>query len=266
MNAVTAVETLTTRARSRAEDYMSGHPGAYIDTAYWVNGDRTFAYWLSQPVEESADRYATMTSLAHYILEEAYKVQRDLDHAEALTSGLYYPTPAPVEEHPEDAEIRAAFPGALPDDKLRKLRELVQERNALRAQVNAPIEVSDPRLTPAWVKAAQEADAAGYCSEYDRIAGAVGFPTRDELRERGDIEDPTWEVEVYVDFEWTETHTDRQLVTYIVQAGNSSQAVDEARDAFNSESENDTFERAEISNSGEGQSTTWDYAYNADRV
>lgn len=48
-----------------------------------------------------------------------------------------------------------------------------------------PIDASDVAYLPLWVAAAVKAEEDGYPSHYDRIAEAVGGPTRDDLAEAG---------------------------------------------------------------------------------
>lgn len=40
----------------------------------------------------------------------------------------------------------------------------------------------DPRMLPLFAKAAEAADKAGYCNEYDTIAAVVGAPSRAEIK------------------------------------------------------------------------------------
>lgn len=86
-----------------------------------------------------------------------------------------------------------------------------------RLQVEATREFSDydERLRPMFYKVARVADAAGYCSEYDRIAGAVGAPDRDEML------NATYYVEVPV----TVTFTIHQTVEVEARSEESAQQV-----------------------------------------
>lgn len=55
---------------------------------------------------------------------------------------------------------------------------------SIEAQVES-LDGSDLQYLPIMVRAAVEADRAGYCHVYDEIASSVGAPTRDELKEAG---------------------------------------------------------------------------------
>lgn len=50
-----------------------------------------------------------------------------------------------------------------------------------------------PALLPLFAKAAKAANEAGYCSEYDSIAAAIGAPSREEIRLQTSA---TWTVKV----------------------------------------------------------------------
>jgi len=56
-----------------------------------------------------------------------------------------------------------------------RIAELEQANRDLR---NADIEGDDPRLASFWDKAQRIAEHAGFCAEFDRIADALGGPTR----------------------------------------------------------------------------------------
>lgn len=172
-------------------------------------------------------------SLREYDAWRAYVGAQHTDAEQPLQEwerALVEPTPEP--ESPVDAEIRVAFPGAIPDDKLAKLRALVTERNELRAKLaeqSAEIDLSDKRLWPAFGKVAAAADEAGYCAEYDRMSEAGGFPTREELREAGLIPAKEYTANVYVDVDVSFT-TRVRVTTPSFEAANYDDAVDEARE------------------------------------
>jgi len=177
------------------------------------------------------DRRDSISSdLAEYDAWRAYVART---HAVAVENQQSIPeevTPTPEDD--VDTEIRAAFPGAIPDDKLGKLRALVTERNELRAKLaeqSAEIDLSDKRLWPAFGKVAAAADEAGYCAEYDRMSEAGGFPTREELREAGLIPAKEYTATVYVDVDVSFT-TRIRVITPSFEAANYDDAVDEARE------------------------------------
>lgn len=104
--------------------------------------------------------------------------------------------------------------------ELARLREQNAQLNAQlsHAQVG-DIDISDPRLTHIWIAAAKAANTLNQCSEYDRTAGMLGIPTRDELREQG-LLSQTYDVEVRVELStW---------ITVQVQATDERNAIDEA--------------------------------------
>ena len=83
--------------------------------------------------------------------------------------------------------------------KAAKLRALIQGRAAaeraaeqLRAELDrlrhAPVPADDPRVRHIWIAAARVAEDEDYCSQYDRIVELAGGPTRDELRDAGDLD------------------------------------------------------------------------------
>jgi hypothetical protein len=64
-------------------------------------------------------------------------------------------------------------------------RDLTDEPTTVTAYAEESLSASDVRHLPLWLAAAQNADEAGYCEVYDRIASEVGGPTRHDLREAG---------------------------------------------------------------------------------
>jgi hypothetical protein len=129
---------------------------------------------------------------------------------------------APVEGAPFDQDTEAALRqaemlGATADqrNKLRAIvtaritaeRELATAREAL-ARAEAPItDAQDRRIWPVLGQAATEADRQGYCSTYEQIAGAVGMPDRDTLKDLGFAQGKAvpGRVEVYLHYSvWVE--------------------------------------------------------------
>lgn len=137
-------------------------------------------------------------------------------------------------------------------DQRHKLRAIVEAEHTARAEVTQlrqqlaaqsvqlealqqPLTTDDRRVWDIFGKAAAEADRQGYCSVYDQISAAVGIPNRDELREAGYLESPTWDVEFRV--------TSSAYVTVTVNAANYDEAARNARNEF---SENDLLELADF--------------------
>lgn len=89
------------------------------------------------------------------------------------------------------------------------------EYERLQVEANREFSDYDERLRPMFYKVARVADSAGYCSEYDRIAGAVGAPDRDEML------NATYYVEVPV----TVTFTILQTVEVAARSEESAQQV-----------------------------------------
>lgn len=159
-------------------------------------------------------------------------------HTEAIAENNHRATHAPVvnpltaEQDTQAALRQAEILGATADQR-RKLRTMVEERQAAQAEaarlaaqveemsrINAnllnereqfriaaeePIlDPSDKRVWDIFGRAAAEADEQGYCSVYDNISTNVGIPDRDALREAGYLggakKDYVFRVSVVVEF------------------------------------------------------------------
>lgn len=187
---------------------------ASIYRAEWIANESghspyaTLEAWARDNDDKENNGYTAAVRIARAIRQEAY----DID-AQVSTE----PTPTSVVEPPamtlhigEEVHDLTEF-GPVTDDKLGKLRKLVEERNAARAEV----ETLKQEQLSMWVKAAKEADARDYCSVYDGIATAAGAPTRDELREQGLL---TVDYVISVDISYRATFT--------VTADSASEAED----------------------------------------
>lgn len=254
-------ETATlTPAGERIRAYREANSGSYDGDPYrnefW--DDRNFYGWAERE-SVNDDGLTYIPSMARAIRDEAYEINEarprewelNLMDAQVPPVPTIVQSPA-VEWAVEDSEIHAAFPGPIPDDKLAKLRNLVRENKRLQAdltQAQAPISDSqDERLHPVLARAAVEADEQGYCSVYDQISNAVGFPDRNELRGLGAIEDPTWTGDLDVSFNVTVRVT--LPASYNVSARNEDTATNEIRREYDNETERDTrdhFENSDIS-------------------
>jgi hypothetical protein len=175
------------------------------------------------------------------------------------------PAPLVVPED-VDATIRAEFPGAIPDDKLAKLRTLIMENKALKAQLNgaaetlaqqadAPIDLNDKRLWPSFAKVAEAAEEEGYCNEYDRMSQRGGFPTRDELADAGLLNGTDYTAQVWVDV----TITRRMMVPFAFTARRNQDTYDIAAEEFD-DIDTETFESiADIPNGWNVENFQRDY-------
>lgn len=83
------------------------------------------------------------------------------------------------------------------------------EYERLKADAEATFSQYDERLRPMFVNAARVANAAGFCSEYDRIARAVGAPERNEI-----LAEETAEFNLSVEV----TYTMRRTITMRIEA------------------------------------------------
>lgn len=101
-----------------------------------------------------------------------------------------------VHPDPEDERENGYFHAAFVDDRIYAAERIdapapapapetvtISREEYERLQREATREFSryDERLRPMFVNAARVATAADFCHEYDRIAGAVGAPSREEL-------------------------------------------------------------------------------------
>lgn len=179
---------------------------------YFPNGERTWAgssgWWAdadsSSHIVHGSGLVARLIEAAHFENDWHDALIEDQTRSRVGTFSIGI---IPDEEDwtQIDGEIHAEFPGPIQDQKLAKLRELAKERQNLRRRVveletdrHAEItDPKDPRMLPLLVKAAQEADTQGYCSVYDQISNAVGFPTRDEMNAQGYLTH-TYDVNVQV--------------------------------------------------------------------
>ncbi len=121
-------------------------------------------------------------------------------------------------------------PGALgateaPEETIRGLRAridtLLEERGRLNQNISRleceEVPPNDSRVRHIWVAAARAADEENFCGEYDRLAEALGVPTRDDLREAGELDS---------------TYTVRTLVTIEVNLEVETSSEDAAIDAI----------------------------------
>lgn len=157
----------------------------------------------------------------------------EVRHAEAVVEGRWYvydnsewpfvfvsrpgdPIVEPVTEHfgrPIEPTAPIVEVPAMTD--MGEVDRLRQEVATLRSRVT---ELSgreftryDESMRPMFLNAARVANAAGYCVEYDRIASAVGAPTRDdfdrELTRMARVRVP-FQAYVYVDVETSQGEID----------------------------------------------------------
>jgi hypothetical protein len=105
-----------------------------------------------------------------------------------------------VHPDPEDERENGYFHAAFVDDRIyaaeridasadtspanvepRTVTLSLEEYERLQREATREFSRYDARLRPMFVNAARVATAADFCHEYDRIAGAVGAPSREEL-------------------------------------------------------------------------------------
>jgi len=77
--------------------------------------------------------------------------------------------------------IDAPEPGPAPEPEPETVTISREEYERLQREATREFSRYDERLRPMFVNAARVATAADFCHEYDRIAGAVGAPSREEL-------------------------------------------------------------------------------------
>lgn len=226
---------------------------------YFPNGDHSWAgsrdWWASPDsrilVASGSGLTARLIEVAHFENDwhDALIENQTRERVGTFSIGII-----PEEEDwtQIDGEIHAEFPGPIQDQKLAKLRELAKERQNLRRRVveleterHAEImDPKDPRMAPLLAKAAKEADTQGYCSVYDQISNAVGFPTRPELAAHGYLTS-TYDVEVRIELE-------PQFVTVQVEAASSLDAKEEVMRNWSAS------DLAEYLGSDEPTFTRWD--------
>lgn len=228
---------------------------------YFPNGDHSWAgsrsWWAmadsSRTVSNGGGLTARFIEAAHFENDWHDALKEDAEHSNPFTSSIGIIPDEPEEDWTQiDGEIHAEFSGPIQDQKLAKLRELAKERQNLRRRVveleterHAEItDPKDPRMAPLLAKAAKEADTQGYCSVYDQISNAVGFPTRPELAAHGYLTS-TYNVEVRIELE-------PQFVTVQVEAASSLDAKEEVMHNWSAS------DLAEYLGSDESTFTRWD--------
>lgn len=195
---------------------------------YFPNGDAGWAglrdWWGAA---DSSRSVGLGDGLAARLIEAAYFENdfRDALAEQSFRTATFPPIGEPEQDWSQiDGEIHDEFPGPIQDQKLAKLRQLALERQNLRRRVveleterHAVItDPKDPRMLPLLVAAAEEANMQGYCTVYDQISSAVGFPTREELQSLGYLT-RSYDVQVQVFF-------DSQFVTVQVEAADEEEA------------------------------------------
>lgn len=186
----------------------------------WFNADTSEAY-PAHHVEgfySQADRNRYESAAA--IRDEAYRINDEYRAVEVVESL--------ADRDARAAQAQAEVLGATADQRA-KLRQIVEERQAAQAEVTRlaaevtrlgqPItDAEDTRVLGLFASAAEEADRQGYCSTYEQIAGAVGIPGRDRLRELGALPQRRFRFEVRV----------TAYVTVDAEGDNESDAWDNA--------------------------------------
>ena len=116
---------------------------------------------------------------------------------------------------------REELEGAL----IRATAHLTTARADLVTANSAIDDGSDPRLIPFWEKARRISTHAGFCSEYDKIASALGGPQR-RLAWDG-VANVTATISLQIPISGIDTYSDVQdgEVTYEIDAGDVAEAL-----------------------------------------
>lgn len=121
----------------------------------------------------------------------------ELTAAPSLASAVR--EPLPLVDPAKAAKLRAIIQARV--DAEREAGRLRAENEQLRT---APVPVDDPRMRHVWVAAALVAEQEEYCGQYDAIVETVGGPSRQELRDAGDL-DRSFRVRTHITIEvWLE--------------------------------------------------------------
>ena len=142
---------------------------------------------LTRTIEAQRD---TITGLEAQLegLKENYQAhkERHEERVEALSTAL-----REARETDAYAERTARERAEISRDQWKQEAERAQrEREQLRQSVTdqGPLDPNDPRLAHIWEKAHRIATHAGFCSEYERIAEALGVPTDHEADYSGTVD------------------------------------------------------------------------------
>ncbi|WP_100812134.1 hypothetical protein AB2L57_01720 [Microbacterium sp. HA-8] len=107
--------------------------------------------------------------------------------------------PLPLVDPAKAAKLRAIIQARA--DTEREAARLRAENEQLRT---APVPADDPRMRHIWVAAALVAEQEEYCGQYDAIIDTVGGPSRQDLRDAGDL-DRSFRVRTHITLEvWLE--------------------------------------------------------------
>jgi hypothetical protein len=108
---------------------------------------------------------------------------------------------------------------------LTRSTERIESMRVQVASLSAQVEGSDPRLTEFWAQAKRVADNAGFCTEFDRIAQALGGPVR-QLDWSGEV-DVTFTLTVSVPVGGTATpeEVENHTMDYDVDSYNVLEAI-----------------------------------------
>jgi len=135
---------------------------------------------VAQAEAERAEerRYALIEAHNEAMQTRLERWQADKDEMRARIDSILETDQGKAYAEVEDMKRQVERATLRMDRAIEQVREAEASAERAWASVNGSpdIEAKDPRVAHIWRKAARIATAAGFCTEYDRIADALGLP------------------------------------------------------------------------------------------